>query len=89
MQAQRWLPISIQGLRRPVAGGAGITSGKPTWVPLSQTDTLVIGVGNVPVEIKGMTQALELKMGVCGRPLRDDGAIHARGCRRDIRHGHN
>ena len=29
--------------------------------PLRQTDTLVIGVGNVPVEIKGMTQALELK----------------------------
>ena len=29
--------------------------------PLRQTDTLVIGVGNVPVEIKGMTRALELK----------------------------
>ena len=29
--------------------------------PLSQTDTLVIGVGNVPVELKGITQAVELK----------------------------
>ena len=29
--------------------------------PLRQTDTLVIGVGNVPVELKGITQALELK----------------------------
>ena len=31
--------------------------------PLRQTDTLVIGVGNVPVELKGITQALELKWG--------------------------
>ena len=29
--------------------------------PLRQTDTLVIGVGNVPVEHKGVTQVLELK----------------------------
>ena len=29
--------------------------------PLRQTDTLVIGVGNVPVELKGVTQDLELK----------------------------
>ena len=29
--------------------------------PLRQTDTLVIGVGNVPVELKGITQAVELK----------------------------
>ena len=45
--------------------------------PLRQTDTLVIGVGNVPVELKSMTQVLELlKVGVCGRPLRNDGTIH-------------
>ena len=30
--------------------------------PLRQTNTLVIGVGNVPVELKGMTQPLELKL---------------------------
>ena len=29
--------------------------------PLRQTDTLVIGVGNVPVELKDITQAVELK----------------------------
>ena len=29
--------------------------------PLRQTDTLVIGVGNVPVELKGITKVLELK----------------------------
>ena len=29
--------------------------------PLRQTDTLVIGVGNVLVELKGVTQVLELK----------------------------
>ena len=29
--------------------------------PLRQTDTLVIGVGNVPVELKGVTQPLELE----------------------------
>ena len=29
--------------------------------PLMQTDTMVIGVGNVPVELKGITQALELE----------------------------
>ena len=29
--------------------------------PLRQTDTLVIGVGNVPVELKGVTQVLELE----------------------------
>ena len=29
--------------------------------PLRQTDTLVIGVGNVPVELKGITQAVDLK----------------------------
>ena len=29
--------------------------------PLRQTDTQVIGVGNVPVELRGMTQTLELK----------------------------
>ena len=28
---------------------------------LRQTDTLVIGVGNVPVELKGMTRVLELE----------------------------
>ena len=28
---------------------------------LRQADTLVIGVGNVPVELKGVTQAVELK----------------------------
>ena len=29
--------------------------------PLKQTNTLVIGVGNVPVELKGVTQVLELE----------------------------
>ena len=29
--------------------------------PLGQTDTLVIGVGNVPVELKGITRVLELE----------------------------
>ena len=29
--------------------------------PLRQTDTLVIGVGNVPVKLKGITQVLELE----------------------------
>ena len=29
--------------------------------PLRQNDTLVIGVGNVPVELKGMTRVLELE----------------------------
>ena len=29
--------------------------------PLKQTDTLVIGVGNVPVELKGVTKSLELE----------------------------
>ena len=29
--------------------------------PLKQTDTLVIGVGNVPVELKGITQVLDLE----------------------------
>ena len=29
--------------------------------PLGQTETLVIGVGNVPVELKGITQVLELE----------------------------
>ena len=29
--------------------------------PLRQTDTFVIGVGNVPVELKGITQVLELE----------------------------
>ena len=48
------MPLLIQGPRHPVAGGAGLTSGK-------LTDTLVIGVGNVPVELKGITQAVELK----------------------------
>ena len=29
--------------------------------PLGQTETLVLGVGNVPVELKGITQVLELE----------------------------
>ena len=29
----KWLTLSTQGPRPPVAGGAGMTSGKPTWVP--------------------------------------------------------
>ena len=29
--------------------------------PLGQMETLVIGVGNVPVELKGITQVLELE----------------------------
>ena len=29
--------------------------------PLTQTDTLVIGVGNVPVKLKGITQVLDLE----------------------------
>ena len=29
----KWLPLLIQGPRRPVAGGAGTTSGELPWVP--------------------------------------------------------
>ena len=54
-------PHQYRGHIIPVAGGAGTTSGRATWVLLKQTNTLVVGVGNVPVELKGITGSLELE----------------------------
>ena len=63
--------VTIAGVKVVALIDTGATSSCCRWGwydqwkahlgPLRQTDTLVIGVGNVPVEIKGMTQALELK----------------------------
>ena len=63
--------VTIAGVKVVALIDTGVTSSCCRWGwydqwkahlgPLRQTDTLVIGVGNVPVELRGMTQALELK----------------------------
>ena len=63
--------VTIAGVKVVALIDTGATSSCCRWGwydhwkahlgPLRQTDTLVIGVGNVPVKIKVMTQALELK----------------------------
>ena len=63
--------VTIAGVKVVALIDTGATSSCCRWGwydqwkahlgPLRQTDTLVIGVGNVPVELKGITQALELE----------------------------
>ena len=63
--------VTIAGVKVVALIDTGATSSCCRWGwynqwkthlgPLRQTDTLVIGVGNVPVELKGMTQPLELE----------------------------
>ena len=63
--------VAIAGVKVVALIDTGATSSCCRWGwydqwkghlgPLRQTNTLVIGVGNVPVELKGITQALELK----------------------------
>ena len=64
--------VTIAGVKVVALIDTGATSSCCRWGwydqwkahlgPLRQTDTLVIGVGNVPVELKGITQALELEL---------------------------
>ena len=63
--------VTIAGVKVVALIDTGATSSCCRWGwydqwkaylgPLRQTDTLVIGVGNVPVELKGVTQSLELE----------------------------
>ena len=63
--------VTIAGVKVVALIDAGATSSCCRWGwydqwkahlgPLRQTNTLVIGVGNVPVELKGVTQVLELE----------------------------
>ena len=63
--------VTIAGLKVVALIDTGATSSCCRWGwydqwkthlgPLKQTNTLVIGVGNVPVELKGVTRVLELK----------------------------
>ena len=63
--------VTIAGVKVVALIDTGATSSCCRWGwydqwkthlgPLRQTDTLVIGVGNVPVELKGITKVLELK----------------------------
>ena len=63
--------VTIAGVKVVALIDTGATSSCCRWGwydqwkthlgPLRQTDTLVIGIGNVPVELKGVTQVLELK----------------------------
>ena len=63
--------VTIAGVKVVALIDTGATSSCCRWGwydqwkahlgPLKQTNTLVIGVGNVPVELKGVTQVLELK----------------------------
>ena len=63
--------VTIAGVRVVALIDTGATSSCCRWRwynqwknhlgPLKQTDTLVVGVGNVPVELKGITGSLELK----------------------------
>ena len=63
--------VTIAGVKVVALIDTGATSSCCRWGwynqwkthlgPLKQTDTLVIGVGNVPVELKGVTQSLELE----------------------------
>ena len=63
--------VTIAGVKVVALIDTGATSSCCRWGwydqwknhlgPLRQTDTLVIGVGNVPVELKGVTQVLELE----------------------------
>ena len=51
----------IQEPQRPAAGGDGIRSESPTWGPLRHSSTMVVGVGNVPIEVKGLSKPLMLE----------------------------
>ena len=63
--------VTIAGVKVVALINTGATSSCCRWGwydqwkahlgPLRQTNILVIGVGNVPVELKGITQDLELK----------------------------
>ena len=63
--------VTIAGVKVVALIDTGVTSSCCRWGwydqwkshlgPLRQTNTLVIGVGNVPVELKGVTQVLELE----------------------------
>ena len=63
--------VTIAGVKVVALIDTGATSSCCRWGwydqwkkhlgPLRQTDTLVIGVGNVPVKLKGITQVLELE----------------------------
>ena len=63
--------VTIAGVKVVALIDTGATSSCCRWGwydqwknhlgPLRQTNTLVIGVGNVPVELKGITESLELK----------------------------
>ena len=63
--------VTIAGVKVVALIDTGATSSCCRWGwydqwkrhlgPLRQTNTLVIGVGNVPVELKGVTQVLELE----------------------------
>ena len=63
--------VTIAGIKVVALIDTGATSSCCRWGwydqwknhlgPLKQTNTLVIGVGNVPVELKGVTQVLELE----------------------------
>ena len=63
--------VTIAGVKVVALIDTGATSSCCRWDwydqwkahlgPIRQTNTLVIGVGNVPVELKGVTQVLELK----------------------------
>ena len=63
--------VTIAGVKVVALIDTGATSSCCRWGwydqwkkhlgPLRQTDTLVIGVGTVPVKLKGITQVLELE----------------------------
>ena len=63
--------VTVAGVRVVALIDTGATSSCCRWGwydqwknhlgPLRQTNTLVVGVGNVPVELKGITESLELK----------------------------
>ena len=89
--------VTIAGVKVVALIDTGATSSCCRWGwydqwknhlgPLKQTDTLVIGVGNVPVELKGITQVLDLEWD-CKRPLSNGGTPHSRGCGCHTRDGH-
>ena len=78
--------VTIAGVKVVALIDTGATSSCCRWGwydqwkthlgPLKQSDTLVIGVGNVPVELKGHYPPSRTRVGFCDKPLRVNGSVH-------------
>ena len=55
------MPWWIQEPPRPAAGGDGIKSGKSHLGPLRHSSMMIVGIGNVPIEVKRLSKPLMLQ----------------------------